>query len=56
VQKDDKLLNTKVRTYKNEGKISGIIGIITFGGTNYLGVISEHSQVATLRSAKINKI
>jgi hypothetical protein len=41
LQHDDRLLNTMHRHYKNEGSIQGIIGIMNYGGQNYLTVISN---------------
>ena len=45
-----------VRCYKNEGVISGIIGIMNYGGVNFLAVISGHQNVGTIKGAKINKV
>ena len=56
IQKDDRLLNTTARSYKNEGAISGIIGILNYQGANYLAVISHHQHVGTINKAKINKV
>jgi len=56
LQKDDKLLNTITWNYTNEGSISGIIGIMNYAGMNFLGVISQHTNVGTLNKAKVNKI
>jgi hypothetical protein len=45
-----------VRCYKNEGVISGIIGIMNYGGVNFLAVISGHQNVGSIKGAKINKV
>ena len=56
IQNDDKLLNTMHRQYRNEGAIQGIIGIMNYGGCNYLGVISGMAPVGQINKAKINKV
>ena len=55
IQTDDRLLNTVKRGVRNEGQISGIIGIVDCG-VSYLAVISCHLQVGTINKAKINKV
>lgn len=40
IEKDDRLLNTQHRSYRNEGSISGVIGVLNYTGINYLAVIS----------------
>ena len=43
-------------SYKNEGPIQGIVGVMNVNGANYLGVISASQVVGTLNQAKINKV
>jgi hypothetical protein len=43
-------------SYKNEGPIQGIVGVMNVNGANYLGVISASQVVGTLNKAKINKV
>ena len=53
---DDALLNTVSCSYSNEGPISGVLGIMNFANANFLCVISNHLNVATVNRAKIQKI
>jgi len=50
------LLNTVSWKYTNEGKISGLLGIMNYGGANFLGVIANHINVGKLNKANVNKI
>lgn len=56
VQKDDQLLNTASWSYKNEGIITGILGILNFQGLNFLGVITQHYKCGHLNKAAVNKV
>lgn len=49
-------MKTITWNYKNLGDISGLIGIMTYGGVNFLGVIMKHEQVGMMGLAKINKV
>jgi hypothetical protein len=53
---DDKLQQTIMWSYKKVEKISGLIGIMNYGGVNFLGVIRAHKQVGMMGLAKINQV
>ena len=43
-------------SYKSEGIIQGIVGVLNVNGNNYLGVIVGSAEVGQLNKAKINKV
>ena len=43
-------------SYKDEGTISGILGILNHLSHNFLAVIAGYQEVGVLNKAKINKL